>query len=53
MHSMLVAPQGGESFQACCQWALLNVQIITLLVHLHITYKQAINKVTKAIKHAN
>ena len=31
MHSMLVAPQGDESFEACCQWALLHVQIITLL----------------------
>ena len=27
----LVAPQGDQSFEACCQWALLNVQIITWL----------------------
>ena len=31
MHNMLVEPQGDESFEACCQWALHNVQIITLL----------------------
>ena len=34
MHNMLVEPQGDESFEACCQWALLNVQIITLLFQL-------------------
>ena len=27
----LKAPHGDESFEACCQWALLHVQIITLL----------------------
>ena len=27
----LKAPHGDESFEACCQWALLNVHIITLL----------------------
>ena len=39
MHSMLVAPQGVESFEACCQRALLNVQIITLLLQFTVLHK--------------
>ena len=27
------APQGDEGFEACCQWALLTVQIVTSLFH--------------------